>query len=160
MQQQQQRQQQLHQQQTHWFYWLTFGKQMFSLSPMPNWLFPFRTYFFSSACATSLYELRILELSSSFFVFGERSQFRNAKREIKIKIEEQKKVKSQILFYGRLRCCEIRRFTASSNKHQHLFESNKLRVFLFLFLLVHRIQVKTIQLYFFLGSFGLVVAEK
>lgn len=76
----------LHQQRTHWFYWLTFGKQMFSLCPMPNWLFPFRTCVFFSFSSFRLLHVSIqaanIELSFSFvffFVLAKHSQFSSAR---------------------------------------------------------------------------------
>lgn len=61
-------------------YWLTFGKQMFCLCRMPNWLFPFRTFlflFFFFVCVsferlyTTNYECEFcffFSLSVSFFL--------------------------------------------------------------------------------------------
>lgn len=104
---------------------------MFSLCPMPNWLFPFRAFFpfvFLRAANVNSFSVFL-----SFLTLGKHSQFSSASGWLQKESKEREITrKSQIFFYGRLRCCEIKGFTASSNKHQHLFGRNKLR-FVFLF---------------------------
>lgn len=104
---------------------------MFSLCPMPNWLFPFRAFFpfvFLRAANVNLFSVFLF-----FLTLGKHSQFSSASGWLQKESKEREITrKSQIFFYGRLRCCEIKGFTAPSNKHQHLFGRNKLR-FVFLF---------------------------